>query len=395
MKLSPRTSQKLQLKTTVLYAGVGLMLTSIIGVICFIYLNLGKSDDALAATTYNSLASGSWELDATWSGTRPELSLTNKDEVIINTGHEVVVETNLFFEQNTTLRITGILVVKGNLVMEQGTNLIVSTGGVLIVMGDYTAGHHLEFNNQGNIVLLGQIATEHQSTITNSGNIYADESFAITSGNAQEPESNIQNNEQLYTLLQSHGYTPSTLPVTLLSFIVEDATDQVNVFWSTANEKDNDFFSIERSHDGKEFEVIGKVNGNGNSLEVLKYSYTDYNPVSGRSYYRLKQTDYDGEFEYFEIATVNRKSTVEEFKIISVGPNPFADQFSINFYAESDGTVEMHLINTKGEQVATERFEASAGYNQYQFTEGHKLPKDIYFLRAMQNSKATKSLRLI
>lgn len=396
MKLSPKISQKLQMKTIMVYAGVGIAFTTIITALVFIYLNTGNSENAMAATTFKTNAGGPWTTAGTWQGTAPTTQIGNKDEVIINSGHEVFVQ-DLYFDQNTTLTIFGTLVVKGNFTMEQLANFTVAPGGVFIVMGNYNAQHHQTFANNGTIALMGDVVTDHSSTYQNNGLLYTDAGLPLTGESAPaQPESAIQDNSNLMTLLSNHGYNTSTLPVTLLSFTVANETDGgVLVKWSTANEQDNDFFTIERSKDGKVFEIIGTEDGSGTSMNQLDYSFYDASPINGKAYYRLKQTDYNGEFEYFGAVALERTPVEEEFNLVSVGPNPFTDYFTVNFSSPSDGITELHLINAKGEVVVNEKIHTDKGQNSFEFNEGYKLKKEIFFLRLIQNGKSTKSVRLI
>ena len=97
----------------------------------------------------------------------------------------------------------------------------------------------------------------------------------------------------------------STLPVELLSFDAKPIEEAVQLIWETASENNNDFFTLEKSVNGSDWSAIGTVNGAGNSQEMLSYEFTDRNPLNGISYYRLKQTDFDGNFEYSDIRSVN------------------------------------------------------------------------------------------
>ena len=98
--------------------------------------------------------------------------------------------------------------------------------------------------------------------------------------------------------------TMERLPVELIHFEVFESFGQVKLEWETALEVNNEFYSIERSRDGKEYQVVGTVMGAGNSDEFLKYHFVDPFPLKGRSYYRLKQTDFSGVFEYSEVRSV-------------------------------------------------------------------------------------------
>jgi hypothetical protein len=100
----------------------------------------------------------------------------------------------------------------------------------------------------------------------------------------------------------------STLPIELLSFDAKPDDNHVLAKWSTASEKNNDFFTLERSKDGASFEKLKTVPGAGNSDHVLNYSEKDEAPLHGISYYRLKQMDYDGKTSYSRVVTVEFNS---------------------------------------------------------------------------------------
>ncbi len=116
------------------------------------------------------------------------------------------------------------------------------------------------------------------------------------------------------------------LPVKLISFDVSLTKNNVWLSWKTETEINNDFFTIERSSDYKNWEPIKKVTGAGNSNYTLSYSTVDQNPLEGISYYRLKQTDFNGEFSYSDIQVINNK----EINEISVYPNPVKNTLYIS-----------------------------------------------------------------
>src|SRR5690606_16419073 len=86
----------------------------------------------------------------------------------------------------------------------------------------------------------------------------------------------------------------NTLPISLTRFEVHSIEESARLSWSTASEINNDYFIIERSTDGGDFKAIAMVAGAGNSTNLIDYEFTDRSPVTGRSYYRLRQVDYDG-----------------------------------------------------------------------------------------------------
>ena len=80
------------------------------------------------------------------------------------------------------------------------------------------------------------------------------------------------------------------------------------VEWETATELNNDYMAVERSADGRRFDEIGRVQGAGNSNTPLRYELLDEQPLSGRSYYRLRQVDFDGTTSYSDVRSVNLQS---------------------------------------------------------------------------------------
>jgi hypothetical protein len=108
------------------------------------------------------------------------------------------------------------------------------------------------------------------------------------------------------------------LPVELIHFSAKETQDAIKLEWATASEKNNDFFTIERSFDGIEFTPIDIILGNGNSNTTINYDFLDKSPENGMNYYRLKQTDFDGKFEYSDIIY----SEFNSKPVINVYPNP-------------------------------------------------------------------------
>jgi len=113
------------------------------------------------------------------------------------------------------------------------------------------------------------------------------------------------------------------LPVELLSFdAVLNGKEETELSWSSASERNNDFYSVERSANGIDFETIETVKGAGNSTALLNYSSKDLQPFEGVSYYRLKQTDFDGSYSYSAMVSIDRSVRASR---LAVWPNPTED----------------------------------------------------------------------
>ncbi|WP_158607163.1 T9SS type A sorting domain-containing protein [Pontibacter oryzae] len=112
------------------------------------------------------------------------------------------------------------------------------------------------------------------------------------------------------------------LPVELASFTGAATANGITLEWSTASEDNNSHFEIERSPDGKAFEQIGLVQGHGNSSVMLYYTHQDKRPKPGTNYYRLRQVDFDGQFEYSKIIAVNASESMAQELQVILAPNP-------------------------------------------------------------------------
>lgn len=134
------------------------------------------------------------------------------------------------------------------------------------------------------------------------------------------------------------------LPVELTYFKAELVSNTVVLKWQTATEENNAGFEVERSTDGSQFETLGFVEGNGTTTEVKNYTYIDYEIQKGIVYYRLKQIDLDGAFEYSNIVYVNFKG---ETGSRIFGSNLVESQLSIT------GSGTALVINSGGKVVET------------------------------------------
>ena len=206
---------------------------------------------------------------------------------------------------------------------------------------------------------------------------------AITTGGSQVRQASLY--------FKSFYSLPITvLPIKLISFDAKRNTNnEVNLKWITATETNNDYFTIERSSDGRNFEKILTQHGAGNSNQPITYNATDRYPLSGTSYYRLKQTDYDGKFTYSDVRVVNGSTDIEtaSLEIKSVAPTLFNEKFKVNFTSKEEGTVDFMLTSVSGRIVATDKIKMNQGWNTYEFNEGSNLLTGMYFVVLMYKDK--------
>ena len=110
--------------------------------------------------------------------------------------------------------------------------------------------------------------------------------------------------------------TATLLPVDLVSFEGQVENQSVHLHWITASETNNDRFEIEYSVSGNEFFKIGEVAGSGTINEMKSYDFTHSNPVKGSNYYRLKQVDFDGQYEYSSVVYVIHQGFEDSFTLL-------------------------------------------------------------------------------
>ncbi|CAM3713093.1 hypothetical protein POKO110462_16705 [Pontibacter korlensis] len=111
------------------------------------------------------------------------------------------------------------------------------------------------------------------------------------------------------------------LPVELASFDGKVTQSGIQLEWVTASEENNSKFEVEHSADGTTFEQIGKVDGHGNSSITIEYDYLDSYPLPGLNYYRLRQVDFDGRYEFSNVISVNAPERAQSLQV-TLSPNP-------------------------------------------------------------------------
>jgi hypothetical protein len=175
------------------------------------------------------------------------------------------------------------------------------------------------------------------------------------------------------------------VPVELKSFTASVNGKEVVLNWSTATETNNQGFDIERSEDNISFNKIGFVPGFGTTTEPKSYSYSDH-PFNSRTiYYRLRQVDYDGSYEYSNVVEVEINSPTE-YMLAQNFPNPFNPTTTIDFGIKEKSNVKIIILNAIGEEVAVVlNEEREPGFHQVEFSAAN-LPSGVYFYQLKAGS---------
>lgn len=136
----------------------------------------------------------------------------------------------------------------------------------------------------------------------------------------------------------------AVLPVELISFNAKPTAEGNLLQWQTASEVQNEGFEVQRSINGERWETLDFVEGNGTTFETQNYTYYDNLPLNGMNYYRLKQMDFDGQFEYSEV--VSAELDIDNQNKISLYPNPVQNELTI-----SEGIGNITIFNALGQPI--------------------------------------------
>lgn len=201
---------------------------------------------------------------------------------------------------------------------------------------------------------------------------------------------NNQNNPtSFYTV--SLQYTAAilcgTLPIELIDFSATlQLKNSVRLSWRTAAEINNDYFTIERSKDAINWEIINQINGAGNSSEINEYTVIDDNPYSGTTYYRLKQTDFNGSFSYSLIRSITTNA-IDNNQLI-IYPNPVLALITIS--GNRNELTQLQLFNLLGQDITSKASLISSTPTQLTIDLSN-LGNGIYIIKtATKTSKISK-----
>jgi hypothetical protein len=175
----------------------------------------------------------------------------------------------------------------------------------------------------------------------------------------------------------------NVLPITLLSFTARATpAGTVETAWTTASEVNNDFFTVERSRNGNQWEAVGHIEGAGNSTTVLNYTFTDDAPHSGSSYYRLRQTDFDGTFTLTDPQVVHIGSHTGALALHNVY---ISNQGTELVYTASAPYLTVEVFDVSGRLVHAEVVENDEGHSTIQ----PNIARGVYLLRLSDHRESS------
>jgi len=213
--------------------------------------------------------------------------------------------------------------------------------------------------------------------------VISDES-AIPSGPLYDP---VQGQSEDYGV-----YISAPLPIELTAFSAQKDGPSARLTWATASELNNDYFTLERSAVGVEFEAVARIPGAGTSLEERQYEWRDEHPLPGDNYYRLRQTDYDGNTTLSKVEVVAFEDAPEAFGIY---PNPAGNGSANLYFTTPTETIGagVKIFDTSGNIVSAFIRDISPGQNKISLP-SDGFPDGIYLVQIIY-SRGVKTLRFV
>jgi hypothetical protein len=170
-----------------------------------------------------------------------------------------------------------------------------------------------------------------------------------------------------------------SLPIELVSFTGECDSHNITLKWTTASENNNNYFTVERSEEGINWKVVGRVEGAGTSSSKHTYTLTDRLPNTQTSFYRLKQTDDDGNYKYGKVIAMQKCGDNTANNLV-VFPNPSRGKFGLLFSGNAKQVHSIEIFNSSSQKIY--------GSNDFQskFDLSGKAP-GIYYMHIQLNSE--------
>lgn len=181
------------------------------------------------------------------------------------------------------------------------------------------------------------------------------------------------------------------LPIELLSFTGNQNNESILLDWKTSTELNNDYFTLEHSTDGYDFEYLVELDGKGNSTIINEYRFIHLDPTIGTNYYRLSQADFDGTYKIVDVIAVEYKS---DRVTASVIPNPIRqNEINLQYTSPENSDVEVEVIDMTGKVLIQTSVSVSEGENNIQLP-AQNWSGGVYYLRTIQN-QTIKTIKFV
>lgn len=268
----------------------------------------------------------------------------------------------------------------GNKLFSQ-SNLSIQAGVGMPLVNDFSISPAVEFEMNETLTFRFELTDGGSFQLAKSTEL-----LPLVEGNLYENGTPLPN-EDLFFIVTTEA---SLLPVELTFFDAKKMENEVELNWQTASETNNYGFDIQRSADGKIWNSIGFVEGQGTTNRINNYQFIDAKPLSGTSFYRLQQFDYDGQHQYSDIQSI-RFDTYQAAGV-RLFPNPAVAGQVLHIQSDGEPIQAIQLLTASGQSVATI---TPTDQLTTQLELPSDLPKGLYILSIAHNSGITTSQKLM
>jgi hypothetical protein len=280
------------------------------------------------ACDISTVQDGNWSDGATWN-TRNGLNCNINQNLVICINHNVTIDCSdlsLRSSVEVLMNTPGVtLTINGNVDMRGTASFSFASSTNIIINGNLQMSGNSKMNLDGNMHVTGNVSVANSAAFCGTGILSTDGSVS--------------------------GVCGGLLPVEITTFSATALTNEILLQWVTASETNNDFFTVERSYNGIDFETVDFVTGAGSTTETKFYQFNDKN-FSNKTewiYYRIKQTDFDNSFSYTDIVSVSTEKIATK---VIIYPNPVTEFVNVTVEIEGE-PVEILILNTLGQIVLT------------------------------------------
>ncbi|WP_377130585.1 IPT/TIG domain-containing protein [Rufibacter roseus] len=191
----------------------------------------------------------------------------------------------------------------------------------------------------------------------------------------------------------SSNFEVGTLPVELVDFTASPSERGVTLSWETASERDNAYFEVQSTTDlkGGQFKALGQVDSKAtNSSVATAYKFEDASPAGGQTYYRLKQVDLNGSYEYSKVIVIERGTVHKASTTVIPFPNPVLSKLNLNVETQKAGQLKVSVYRTTGNKVFEQVFFVETGRTSVEIQEEQlSLSPGVYILTTQMHGKTT------
>lgn len=325
-------------------------------------------------------ASGSFQVNSNASATSlTKLSVTGflENNNYFKSEGELSMGGNLNMNSNSTTSLSGTVTVGGNVeanktftqsgTMQVSGNMNVNSDARLTVSGLITVGQNLTSNGyiDGPAVASGnwgRVNVAGVSTQNGNGRMR----YNLDVCDAGNPPSGLDYNYGTKQSTVTHCInTPvGLLPVEWGEVSAKESPEGVTISWTTFKELNNNYFTLERSTDARGFEPVADIASLGNSDTPRQYEVSDARPPAGRLYYRIRQTDYDGQHDWSSVVETSWSAPAFD---ISFYPNPVSDKGTLKVLADQQGDAVLRILDQTGREISRQEAELLPGENLFNF----------------------------